>query len=288
MRKLSYVGIVAMALLCLVSGCRKAVPAPATAGPRAVSLAPNLTEIVCAVGGLDTLVGRTSACDYPPEVAKVKTIGGFGTPSLEQLVAVSPTVVFEVDLDDQAMGRKIDNLGLRRQHVPCNTLDDIPAAIETVGSLIDRKAQAQALAAGLREKIAALRTRAAAETNRPSVYVEIWHDPVMTAGTNSFLSELITLAGGRNIGDELQKDYCQVSPEWIVAKDPDIILCLYMSNTGRARQALMERNGWQHMKAVAASAVFDGFDVNLIVRPGPRVLESIEALRACIQKKASP
>jgi iron complex transport system substrate-binding protein len=263
------------------------IPEPA-AGPRVVSLAPSLTEIVCAVGGLDALVGRTSACDYPPDVAQVRIIGGFGTPSLELLAAVSPTVVFEVDLDDQAIGRKIDALGLRRVHVPCDALDDVPAAIRTVGSLIDRKDQAHALAASLREKIAALRARAAAETDRPSVYVEIWHDPVMTAGTNSFLSELVYLAGGRNIGDELRKDYCQVSPEWIVAKDPDVILCLYMSDAGRARSALMERSGWRHMKAVTAGAVFDGFDNNLILRPGPRVLESIDLLRACIRKKASP
>ena len=255
---------------------------------RVVSLAPSLTEIICAVGGMDLLVGRTSACDYPAGVSKIRVIGGFGAPSLELLTAVSPTLVLDVDLDDATVGRKIDGLGIRRAHVKCGMLNDIPTAIRTIGALIDRTAQAQAFAGNIEQQVAALRARASSETNRPSVYIEIWHDPITTVGTNAFLSELVYLAGGRNIGDEAPKGYFQASPEWVVSRNPDIILCLYMSEKGRARKALMERSGWQSIKAVRSGAVYDGFNNDLLLRPGPRVLQSIEMLRAAIQNRESP
>ena len=273
--------------LFLCAGCTRPTPA-ARPGTRVVSLAPSLTEIICVVGGQDMLVGRTSACDFPPDVSRVKVVGGFGAPSMELLTAVSPTLVFEVDLGDAAIGRKIDNLGIRRAHVTCRMLDDIPAAIENVGSLINRKDAAQAVADDLKQKIAALRGRAASETNRPSVYVEIWHDPIMTVGTNAFLSELVYLAGGRNIGDEVAKDYFQASSEWVVSRNPDIILCLYASNKGGAKKEVMGRNGWESVKAVSRGTVYDGLNNDLILRPGPRVLQSIDLLRKCIQPTGSP
>lgn len=286
MRRLLFSGVAAL-VLGVFAGCGKPTPL-SMPGVRVVSLAPSLTEMVCAVGGMDTLVGRTSACDYPPEVSAIKVIGGFGAPSMELLTAASPTVVIEIDLDDQTVGRKIRNAGLRLEHVTCRRLDDIPTAIETVGTLIDRREQALALADDLKQKIAALRVRAGSETNRPSVYVEIWHDPLMTAGTNAFLSELVYLAGGRNIGDDVAKDYFQVSPEWVVAKDPDIILCLYLSKQGSAKAAVMNRNGWASVKAVHRGTVYDGLNNDLILRPGPRVLQSIESLRPCVQGSSFP
>jgi iron complex transport system substrate-binding protein len=200
-------------------------------------------------------------------------------------------------------------LGVRRVRVPCATLDDIPTAILTVGRLAHCEQASQPLAEHIRHEVSerrdALEKRKASGQTTPTVFVEIWGDPLMTVGRNSFVSELIALAGGRNLGNEVtDKDYFPVSSEWVIARNPDIILCLYMEANGGQRSEIRDqksevrdqqseignqiakRTGWAQIKAVREDRVYGGFDNNLILRPGPRVLEGIEALQACIQKSA--
>lgn len=272
-----------VAALCAgILGCRRD-PVRSDA-VRVVSLAPNLTETVCAIGAADCLVGRTTACTYPPEiVTHVPAIGAFGRPALELLVAASPSLILDVDLADETIGQKIDRLGLRRERIACRTLDDIPNAVDRIGALLDRQRQAALLSAELRNGLAAYRSATAAVSNRPTVYVEVWHDPMMTVGGGTFLSDLIELAGGENIAHETDRDYFQVSPEWVMACDPDVILCLFESGSTRARDLITRRLGWDAITAVRTGRVYDGFDQDLILRPGPRVLDSVAQLRQCIQ-----
>lgn len=260
--------------------CRSKSAAPAVASPRVVSLAPNLTEIVYAIGAGPHLVGRTTACDFPSqEVARVPAVGGFGEPSMELLLAARPDVILDVALSDTSTARKMAAAGLQRSHIPCSHLDEIPVAIRTVGRLVGRDSEAEAVAGDMRRQIDALRAESATRTNRPTVLVEIWGDPVMTAGRGSFISELVGLAGGRNMGDEVDTEYYAVSAEWVVSRNPDIILCLYMAQTGTPRQQVATRQGWDTVAAVRTGRVYDGFDNNMILRPGPRVLQSIDVLR---------
>lgn len=273
----------------LIAGCRlKRAEIPSGAQPRVVSLAPNLTEVICAIGAEDLLVGRTRVCDYPPSVAKIAAIGDFGNPSLERLVAARPTLILDVALADEATGHKIRNLGLRRERVPCSKLDDIPEALEQVGRLLQRETAATNLATAMKARIRELRDQARTIAQRPTVYVEIWWDPSMTVGRGSFLSELVYLAGGKNAGDESPQEYFRVSSEWVVARNPDVVLCLYMSKDGSARQRVLSRQGWESLTAVKSGRVYDGFDNNMMLRPGPRILQSVEALRQSIAGGVKP
>ncbi|MFH1969158.1 MAG: ABC transporter substrate-binding protein [Verrucomicrobiota bacterium] len=123
-------------LVFLPAGCAPRQPDPAPEGDRIVSLAPNLTEIVCAVGAGGALVGRTSVCDYPPEIIKsVPVIGGFGAPSMDRLLKTRPTLILDVALEDETVANLMTQLGVRRVRVPCATLADIPTAVLTVGRL---------------------------------------------------------------------------------------------------------------------------------------------------------
>jgi len=276
--------------LCLVllAGCgrqQQPEPGPAPSRPRLVTLAPNLTEIVCAVGGIATLVGRSSACDYPPELTeRVPVVGDFGVPSLERIVAVRPTHVLFTELADASVLHRTAELGLSTCPVPCAQLDDIPPAIRTVGGYAGCSAAAQALAAELADRVAELRARAAAVEDRPRVFVEIWGDPLTTAGKSSFLSELVRLAGGANLGDDSPAAYFQVSSEWVVAQDPERIVCLYMGREA-VRNLVLKRAGWQGISAVRSGRVYDGLPNALLLRPGPRVLEGVAALARCIREE---
>jgi len=276
--------LVALLLAWSCSACGRA-KAPDAPGVRVVSLAPSLTEIVCAVGASDLLVGRTSACDYPPDVVtNVTVIGEFGKPSLERLLAQSPTLVLSIDLADETVGKKIETLGLHRERIRCRSLDDIPSAVEKVGVLLDRSARASELAARIKKDVDTLRAEAGRLESRPTVYIETWHDPPWTAGKNTFLSELVWLAGGRNIADEIDKEHFQASAEWVLSKNPDIILCLYMSIEGSAKDVVLNRPGWKDVAAVRNGKVFDGFNNDLLLRPGPRVVEGIRELKERISQ----
>jgi len=269
----------------LAPGCAKRAPESPAGDVRIVSLAPNITEIVCALGARNKLVGRTSACNFPPDlVGGVPVIGGFGAPSLEMLLAATPTLILEVDLADETLGHKIDNLGVRRERVACGNLDEISEAVAAIGTLIGEEKRGQELVDELAVGIAKARLRARAVTNRPAVLVEVWGDPITTAGRGSFVSELVELAGGRNIGDEVNKPYYQVSPEWVVSRDPEVIVCLYMAHSAPVRETVMRRSGWASVSAVRTGRVHDGLNNDRLLRPGPRVLEGAEELRRRIQE----
>ncbi len=256
---------------------------------RVISLAPNITEIVCAIGAEDLLVGRTDACDYPIEIVKnIPVIGSFGKPSLELIMSLAPTLILETDLADEAIGKRMDQLGLPRKRISCRTLHDIPVAIEKIGRLLDREKRANKLAEELRVTIGRLREKVESIPAKPSVYLEIWHDPMTTMGENTFLSELLTLAGGENIAADVDEDYFTVSSEWVMARNPDVIMCLYMSRDSSVKNSVKTRTGWQHLNAVRDSRVYDGFDNGLLLRPGPRFPLGVEAVRAKLSAEAHP
>ena len=279
--------IFTLLMAAILSGCRNEPlpsedPAKAEA-MRIVSLAPSITEAICAVGAGDLLVGRTSACNYPPEMmATVPVVGGFGAPSLELLAKANPTLVLEAALADEAIGLRIDAMGLKRERVRCRGLDDIPEMLREVGLVTGHEAAGRELAGELSRRLVELRA-AVPDGPRPKVYAEIWHDPMTTIGAGTFLSDLIALAGGQSIGDDAGKDYYQVSPESVLSSAPDVFLCLYMGKNEGAADAVKARPGWQHLKAARNGAVFDGLANDVLLRPGPRVLEGVALLQACFR-----
>ncbi len=270
-------------------GCKPAPPPPASSTePRIISLAPSITEIVYALNGDHQLIGRSSACDYPPAaVSNVPVIGDFGIPSLERMISLHPDLVLYTDIADPMMDNKMQRVGLHPIHITCARLTDIPPAIIQVGHLIRRDSEAQVLASNLVMEIQMARQRAIAFTNRPRVLVLIWHDPFYAAGSQSFVSDLISLAGGENIGDEIRRDYFQASSEWVLAHDPDIIFCFFMASNTPVRKTIIRQPGWDHIKAIRDGRVYDGFDNNIALRPGPRVMQGLEVIRKQIQEKKS-
>jgi iron complex transport system substrate-binding protein len=276
---------VGMVVLAVITGCkptRPPSPAP-TAAVRVVSLAPSITEMVCAVGAATQLVGRTTVCDFPPgAVAGVPVIGEFGAPSLERLLAARPGIVLYADMADPTLAAKLTRAGLRQARIPCTRLDEIPAALIAVGQFVHREEQARALAADLAGRIQRARETAVPAGHRPRVLMLIWNDPLTAVGRNSFLADLLALAGGQNLGESVDRDYFQVSSEWVLTRNPDVILCFFMTPGRSPRDLLAGQSGWGRVKAVQTGRVYDGFDNNLFLRPGPRVMEGMESLRRCL------
>jgi iron complex transport system substrate-binding protein len=278
----------------MAGACRRAAepaaPAAGAAAPRVASLAPSLTEIICALGAGDRLVGRTDVCNFPPDAtARIPIIGSFGKPFLESLLAQRPTDVIEVDLEDESVTDLFTRLGIAHHRIPCQRLADIPPAIRLVGRIVGRNAEAEALAEALAAGLAAHRTAVARTpaADRPLVFVTVWWDPLMTVGRSAFISEVVDLAGGRNLGDELPRDYNTISPEWVLERNPDVILCLTPGTPGTAQARLAGRAGWRELRAVQNGRVLDGFDLDVLSRPGPRVLAAIDQLSRALTNAAN-
>lgn len=218
-------------------------------------------------------------------MSNVPVIGDFGVPSLERIVSLRPDQVLYTDVADPMMDSKMTRVGLHPVHIACERLTDIPPAIIHVGQLIHREPQAKALAASLISQIQTAREQATTFINRPRILVLIWHDPFYAAGSKSFVSDLIALAGGQNIGDEINRDYFQASSEWVLAHDPDIIFCFFMASSTPVSQTIIRQPGWSHIKAVRDGRVYDGFDNNVALRPGPRVMQGFEVIKNQIHAK---
>lgn len=273
--------LLTLALLSVAAACAQQAPPHRQTGVRAVSLAPSITEIAFAAGAGSNLVGRTSACDFPQAARAVPVVGDFGVPSLEQLAATRPTVVLELALADESVGARIDRLGLKRRRIPCNRLAEIPPAIREIGDILGRPDQAGILATGIENGIAAMRAELPADSRRPAVFVEVWNDPITTAGRESFVADLVELAGGTNIGSESPAAYYTVSSEWVLAKNPDVILTLYMT-PGTNTAPVSARAGWNTVAAVRNGRVYAGLNNDVVLRPGPRVMEGAALLRKCL------
>ncbi len=272
-----------VASLLAFSGCRKAERPQAlpASGPRLISLAPNLTEMIFAVGAGSNLVGRTSACDTPAAALAVPVVGGYGDPSFEMLLSLQPDHILYVDMLNKDFDARLRERGLDSKLIRCLHLDDIPAALAEVGRLAGRASQGEELAASLREEIRAARA-ALSNSTPPRVFVELWDDPLYTVGRGSFVSELVTLAGGTNIGDEVDSPYFAASPEWVIDRNPEVILCLFMDQSHQTVKRVTSVPAFASLSAVKNGRVYADFDLTELLRPGPRVMRSVAALRRCL------
>jgi len=281
----AYSGISLLFILLFVSlfGCteteNKQIAQPKSDKPKIISLAPSITEMIYAIGAEKQLIGRTSACDWPKGVEKIQVVGAFGKPSLEVLASLSPDLVIDTDLADENMGSKIIELGFQRERLAISVPGDIPPALRRLGKLTGNPEKADSLALVIEDSLKQFLNLADSLTSSPNVYLEIWDDPLWTGGRNSYVSALIAYAGGKNIGDSVQKEYFEVSPEWVIQQNPDIILCMYMSRQEDVIEKVVSRPGWEHINAITLGNIHDNFDNSIFLRPGPRVLEGVEQLR---------
>ena len=240
-----------------------------------VSLAPSITEIVFSLGAGDRLVGVTDACDYPPQAQQLTTVGPFVHPNLERILALEPDMVIAGGPMPRGKDRLFASSGIQVVVVSIRGLGDVFTAIETIAEATGQAEEGAELIAGLNEKLAGLPAPLA---TRPTVFFEIWNDPLTSPGRNSFLTEVVEKAGGRSITADLPGDYVRVSPDFVLQQDPDVIVMGYMTGSGSGIAALKKRIGWAELKAVESGMVLDDLDSDVLLRPGPRLVDAIEEL----------
>jgi iron complex transport system substrate-binding protein len=257
----------------------------ATPAQRVVSLAPSNTEILFAIGAGSQVVGRDTFSDYPPQVKSVADIGGsMGNFNTEAILALHPDLVLAGEIDSSDLVASLEKLGLQVYYLknPA-TLDEMYANLETVGQLTGQSGHAAALVASLQARVAAVDAKIATAVSRPSVYYELdGTDPSKpyTSGGGTFVDLLIQRAGGVNVFSQLKDQWPQVSLEQLLVDNPQVIL-LGDSAYGETPDKVIARTGWGSLQAIKNNQVFS-FDDNLVSRPGPRLVDGLEALARLI------
>jgi iron complex transport system substrate-binding protein len=253
----------------LLAGCAQR---PANEqGLRVVSLVPSVTEIVYAVGAGKMLVGNTNQCDFPEAAKSVYKVGDFMSPDLERIVALRPGLVFVTLPMHRQLLEKLNEM---KMPVYVSRPADIQAVfreIDTVAQLLGRRVPGESLVANLRRRLDSI--QALADT--PRAYVEISGTPLMTAGGGTFINELLTRAGGRNVFETSMQEYPVVDPEAVLAADPEVILLLHPDMSAGDVEA---RVGWGGISAIKQSRVFEKLDEDLLFRPGPRIVDGVVLL----------
>lgn len=253
----------------------------ASPAQRIVSLAPNLTEILFAIGAGSQVVGRDEFSDYPAEVKSLPSVGGsMGKLNTEAIVNLKPDLVLAADISTPAQVQSLENLGLTvfMQANP-TTLDGMYHNLGIIAQLTGRQAETTKLIDSLKKRVAAVDSKIATIKERPLVYYELdATDPSApyTAGPGSFVDQLIQEAGGQNVGSILKSQWAQISIEQLLQKNPDIII-LGDYAYGVTIDQLKQRAGWSTLKAVKNNQIFN-FDDNTVSRPGPRLVDGLETM----------
>lgn len=247
---------------------------------RVVSLAPSNTEAVYALGKGDLLVGVTEYCDYPPEAKQKPKIGGYTKIDLEKVVGLTPDLVLATNIHVKTIVPELEKRGLTVFAIEPQSVSEVIAKLATFGKLLDANDQASKLTAQLKSRMDAVTSKVATAKTKPRVFYEI-DKTLYTAGPGSFIDDLLVKAGANNIASDAKSQYPQLSPEVVIAKDPEVILLGDM-NYGETPEQVKARPGWANITAVKTNRVIPITDENLIARPGPRIIDGLELIARAV------
>lgn len=252
---------------------------------RVVSLSPAVTEIIYALGAEDMLVGRTDFCTYPPEAANIPSIGGISNLNIEKILFLNPDLVISGSMVGKKVTDQMDQMGtpmvcvIEKPH-----FDALFGNIATIGRLVGRPTQADNLISTVKSRLATLKHLPAdtsADTSLPSVYYVVGFGPSgnFTAGGNTFINDIIRMAGGRNIAASVEG--WSYSLEALMHEDPDFIIVRREDSA-----AFCKATPYNNLRAVRQGHVIGMISGTMDLQV-PRNIDAILYLRSRMQPKAS-
>jgi len=289
----SFLGLIAGLIFLALS---PALSVPATyAGqtskksPSIVSLAPSNTELLIDSGAEKSIIGVCSNCatHLPAAGSLLKgkpVAGSFVSANLERITQLKPDVVLVVS-GQEAIASMLKKHGFNVVLLNNNKLADIPANLAAIGSLSKTEERALKLSATFKQALADLSAIMGSTKSRPKVFYCIWPQPLLTIGKNSFLNDVITACGGKNIADNLQQPYPQFSAERLIIANPDVII---LPNEAK-KMELFKRFPWNKLRAVKENRLYylPAPKDDLLARPTMNVLQGLFWLSTKIHPELS-
>ena len=256
---------------------------------RVVSLQPNNTEIMFALGLGDRLVAVTKYCDYPAQAKEKPNVGDILSPSLERILALEPDLVLVGQGTDMRVIQALEGLHVATFAVHPKTVEGVLAAILNIGTLCGARGEAENVVSALRSRLEAVtgKTAALPASERPRVLYGYPEVPVHTASGRTFIGDIIRLAGGTNVAEDDPTEWPTLGLEAILKANPQAIISGYSSDylsreeAERRWEALRGQAVWREIAAVKEGRVYL-LNLDVLLRPGPRVFDGLEEVARCL------
>ncbi len=240
---------------------------------RLISLVPSLTETACDLGLADKLAAITANDDYPPEILRLPKVGDMN-PDYEYLIALQPdAILIDTSITNAQIQSRLKQLGLPVVETHIEYLGDLVRELPHLGEALNCRDSAGDLQQEIQNAMLKARQRAKALPRRPRVYIDVYNNPLLTAGKPSLLNELLEIAGGENIYADIDKPYPNISAEDLIVRRPDIVLLTSMS-----AEAVRKHPQLSKLDAVKEGNILE-MPSSLMQRPTKRSLRSIEIMQ---------
>ncbi len=283
-RFLAIAAVFAITFFCACTSKKEVKSIEQNIPQRIISLSPSQTEILCAIGAFNQLVARSQFCDFPPQVLELPVAGGFDgkTISLETLLLYEPDLVLLSKGMHDFLLEPLKSRGIKTFVSQADSVNSILNEINKIADLTGRKEQGKILSSQIKEGLLQVMQRTSEKGAEPiSVYWDVYDSPYMSIGNQSFINELITIAGGTNIFSTINQPYPIVSEEAIIQSNPQVIIVAKTAVNNIS--SIESRLGWKNISAVKNKRVY-ALDQDLISRPGPRIVQAAEQISDVLYK----
>lgn len=254
--------------------------------PRIVSMAPNLTEILFALGLEDHIAAVTDNCDYPPAVAEKHRIGSFWQPDLESILAARPDILIALDIPQhQPIVSRLEQSGCTCLSLRIDSLGQLIPAIQEIASATGRMKEGELLIQDIGMRLKSF--TANPFPVRPKILWVVQRDPLRVAGPRTFISELLNLAGGINAIGPTLYEYPPIGAEEVLAAVPDIII--EPSEMTDSSERNSQADFWSHYGSLPAVQNHRLYLIpsGLVSRLGPRIPDAVAVIATCIHPPAA-
>ena len=248
---------------------------------RIVSLAPNITEIIYAIGHGHRLAGATRFSDFPQEAKYLPKVGSYIYLDLEKIVSLKPDLCIAIkDGNPKEAVSRLESLGIPVYAVDPRNLESVMETMIRIGGIMGAADKARLEVQGMRSRVRSIDARVLKARDRPRVFFQIGVSPIVSVGSNTFIHELIVQAGGINVARG-PIPYPRFSKEQVLGLSPDVIIITSMARAAVFDQVKAEWQQWKNMPAVRDNRIFIQ-DSNLFDRPSPRLVDALQVLAGLI------
>jgi iron complex transport system substrate-binding protein len=248
---------------------------------RVVSLAPSITEVVYALGRQELLKGTTQYSDDPPAAKSLPRVGSYVRLDVEKIVALKPDLCLAIkDGNPLHSVTRLEELGIPVYVVDPRNLAGIIEMITGLGQVLNAADPAARITEAMRRRADRVAARLGTAPKRPRVFFQIDASPIVSAGRGTFIDELITLAGGRNLAG-VAEGYPRFGWEEVLRLDPEVAIVASMAGGFSVTEL---KAGWQKWPTLTAvrNQRLHVIDASLVDRPTPRLLDGLEAFALII------
>jgi len=243
---------------------------------RILALTPHACEMIYAIGAESQIVGAVSYCDYPAQAKQLPRIGSYERINVEAALRLKPDLAIVMSRNVVGV-EMLEKMGIRLLVSNPDSFESMFDDMIKLGELTRHTTEAGKLVAHLRQRLQRVRSLPRSET---AVFYEIWHDPLLTAGGPSFITNLIHEAGGRNIFADTGIETAHVNVESVIRAKPELIVIPL------EKRSIAERRSFWEKWLGEGNIRFAAINPDILHRPGPRLLDGLERLHQALQESA--